>query len=361
MSMIMQVLIITACATNATPPPTATPIPTTIPTNTPTPRPIETPQARGLHAMTYDTESHQVILFGGQTGDSEMTYNMNGETWSFDVATSLWQKMSPGIMPAPAAGGDMTYDSRADRAILVIGADATAPRNFDYRRSQTWAYDFNSDSWTQLADIPNNGNVGPAIAYDSESDKTILFGGFTFVGGYSLLDETLAYDYKTNTWTQMQPATSPEPRNFHRMVYASKIDRIVLFGGDDGVYTSQPVWLYDFNSNSWEQLTYQGGPKILWNHGFIYDDKADRFILYGGSNAGMDETWVYDLNANTWAQMQPTMNPGKLTGSAMVYLPDLGEAFLFGGQMGSRTFNYVANTWIYDLNTNAWNEITPDD
>lgn len=159
----------------------------------------------------------------------------------------------------------------------------------------------------------------------------------------------------------MQPTTSPEPSAGHRMVYDTKIDRIVLFGGDDGSHASQPIWLYDFNSNTWEQINYQGGPKILWDHGFVYDDKADRFILYGGSNAGSDETWVYDLNVNTWAKMQPTDNPGKLSRLGMVYLRNLGKVFLFGGKIGSNSYSYVANTWIYDLNTNVWNEITPED
>jgi hypothetical protein len=159
----------------------------------------------------------------------------------------------------------------------------------------------------------------------------------------------------------MQPATSPEPRNFHKMVYDAKIDRIVLFGDDDGLDTFQPIWLYDFNSNTWEQVDYQDGPRMLWCHGFVYNDKVDRFILYGGSNAGMDETWVYDLNANTWAQMQPTNNPGKLSRFGMVYIPGRDKTLLFGGQLGSREFSYVANTWIYDLNINAWNEIIPGD
>lgn len=44
--------------------------------------------------------------------------------------------------------------------------------------------------------------------YDSESDRAIIFGGSikNLEVGYN---DTWSYDYNTNTWTNMSPATNP--------------------------------------------------------------------------------------------------------------------------------------------------------
>jgi N-acetylneuraminic acid mutarotase len=319
------------------------------------------PTARGYHSMVYDSESKRVILYGGMTGDYQVVSNFNYETWSFDPAKNQWKMMSPAEKPGGAGGGDMVYDSRADRAILVVGANPVTPNYFDNQITQTWAYDYNADAWTRLADAPFIGNIGHRMAYDSKSDKIILFGGLTVLEEYkyTLFNETWVYDYTSNAWTQMQPKLSPEPRNYGGMAYDPKADRTIICGGGDFEKAFKPLWGYDYNTNTWEEINYDNGPTERDYNGFVYAEKADRFILYGGFNDGTDETWIYDLNTNTWQQMQPAQNPGKISRFSMVYSPDVDKVILFGGQIGSTQFNYSAKTWIYDLKANTWTDVTP--
>ena len=321
------------------------------------------PTARGYHQMTYDTESKRVIVYGGQTGNFfENSDYLSHETWTFDPDTSVWTQVSPddpddpNDIPGGSGGGDMIYDSKADRSILSVLAD-------DFSSLQTWAYDANSDTWARLADGPKI-MVGQRIVYDSESDRIIMFGGFDF-SNFKLVDETWAYDYNTNTWTNMNPRIHPTARNFQGMGYDSKADRVVMWGGA-GVRSAlqgpdkPAVWTYDYNTNTWEQLeSSKNGPAVRYYINPVYDAKADRIIMYGGYDYGNNETWLYDLNTNTWQQVFPDDNPGAISRYGMVYVKDVNRTILFGGQDGATHFQYKGDTWSYNLKADRWINITP--
>ena len=74
------------------------------------------------------------------------------------------------------------------------------------------------------------------MAYDAQSGRIILFGGVSGAGGY--IGDTWAYDLEANVWTSLSPSSGPTPRQNHVMAYDTQSDRIVLFGGDD---TTGPV------------------------------------------------------------------------------------------------------------------------
>jgi hypothetical protein len=304
--------------------------------------------------MAYDTESKKVIMFGGLTGSYLQESNNNAETWSFDPNTKLWKKMSPNIAPGAAGGGDMTYDSRADRVILVIGADLLTPHFFDFQTTQTWAYDYNTDAWTRLADSPFKGNIGPRLAYDSESDKTIMFGGMSAVKGIRFVNETWAYDYNSNTWEQMQPADAPQNQNYQCMAYDPKSDRVIDWGGE----VVRSLWVYDYNGDQW-QIIETVGPVASYYCGFTYNSQENLFLLYGGTDAGTDETWIFDPEANLWEQLYPQQTPGKLSRHTLVYDPITDRAILFGGQIEGASFIYSSRTWVYDFKENTWTEVLP--
>jgi hypothetical protein len=92
--------------------------------------------------------------------------------------------------------------------------------------------------------------------YDSESDRSILYGGGGWQGS-NTTDETWAYDYNTNTWTKMESASVPGKLTLHAMVYNPTLDLVVLFGGRAGsgsTYTAE-TWTYDLNSDTWTKVT----------------------------------------------------------------------------------------------------------
>jgi hypothetical protein len=324
------------------------------------------PTAGGYTQMTYDSKAGLVILYGGQwNGRWYDPATWCRETWTFDPETNVWVQKFPAVSPDPHSGGDMTYDSRAGVSILSILPDnwilgqPVAPL-------QTWAYNVQTNSWTKLADGPRP-LVGQRIVYDSESDRIIMFGGID-ASTFKPVNDTYAYDYNTDTWSKMDPQLQPQFRNYHGMVYDSKADRVVMWGGG-GVSIAHvgqdyaEVWTYDYNTDTWERFeNKKDGPTPRYYIFLAYDEKADKIITYGGYDYGNDETWSYDLNTQTWQQMHPLTNPGLLSRYGMVYAKNVNRTILFGGQEGPTNWTYLqykTDTWSYNLKLDRWTNISP--
>jgi N-acetylneuraminic acid mutarotase len=96
------------------------------------------------------------------------------------------------------------------------------------------------------------------MVYHPGTDRIILFGGHS-LGDLNFSDETWAYDHNSNTWTQLTPATHPSGRRFHSMVYDEAADRMVLFGGIAGTWLKEEIndelWIFDPVTDEWSQVT----------------------------------------------------------------------------------------------------------
>lgn len=256
------------------------------------------PPPRGGHSMAYDAGSDRVVLFGGATFSPPGTYVGNVETWAYDVAGGAWTNLSPASHPPTMIGGRMTYDSESDRVILFGGYAFLSGSFYD----RTWAYDFETNAWIDMnpSTRPPSRNY-PGIAYDAESDRVILFGGSA--PGAAARGDTWAYDFNSNAWTNMQPNRAPSGRVYQNMVYDSQSDRIILFGGTPG---EAETWAYDFNSNIWMNMNSPAPPPGRSRHGMAYDSESDRTILFGGwmppyaaqTDELLSDTWSYRYVAN---------------------------------------------------------------
>ena len=96
------------------------------------------------------------------------------------------------------------------------------------------------------------------MVYHPGTDQIILFGGY-HLGEVGSSDDTWAYDYDSNTWTQITPAINPSGRRHFSMVYAEAADKMVLFGGMAGNFlkeeTSDELWIFDPVVEEWSEVT----------------------------------------------------------------------------------------------------------
>src|SRR5439155_1602023 len=199
----------------------------------------------------------------------------HGEAASASAATTLgtdrigWMG---NVAPMRRQGSGMAYDSHADRVVLFGGYNEAGSFSDD-----TWTYDFNTNTWANME--PAAGPLArrlPAMAYDSDSDRVILFGGYGWGGNY---DDTWAYDFNTNNWPNLNPVSKLPTRLYHAMAYDSQSDRVILVGG----YTQsgQPdydIWAYDFNANTWTSMDPLDKPRARVYHSMAYDFQSDRVI-----------------------------------------------------------------------------------
>lgn len=297
-------------------------------------QPENGPAGRNWVPMTYDSESDRIILFGGflwQSGHS-------AETWAYDFNANTWTNMVPSSNPQERGSHGMTYDSGSDRVILFGG-------NTNFGRSNdTWAYDFNADTWTLMNPETKPSPRGDfAMTYDAESDRVILFGGYD--GAYD--DEMWAYDLEADAWTRMSPGTGPARMSHARMAYDAESDRVILFGGWNGFSAETDTWAYDFNADTWTRLSPSNAPPGKTIHRMVYDVHSDRILLFGGNGPVpySDETWTYDYNNNAWTRLEPETSPPGRAQHAMAFDSESGVAVIFGGYRGGPSL--LSDTWAF--------------
>lgn len=333
----------------ATSPPADTPTPEA--TSTPTLAPLIYPPPRGYHSMAYDSESDVIILQGG----SPNVYQNHDDIWTYQTSTNTWTQMASFVPET----GTLAYDTESDR-VLNYSFFKFGPERELTPLGKLLAYDSSIDTWTQI-DRPGIpfGQVGARMAYDSESDRIILFGGMSVETG-AFFDETWSYDFNTNTGAKMNPEVSPPGRNYQAMAYHPTIDRVVIFGGDVLGHPGNDTWEYDFNTDSWELIDTSNAPPSRDYSSMVYAASLDRIVLFGGQlvtgRAGND-MWVYDHDKKTWIELTPETVPGERYLHAMTYDSAADKIVLFGGRPNKDAF--TDETWIYDPQTNEWIDMTP--
>jgi len=147
--------------------------------------------------------------------------------------------------------------------------------------------------WAQAATTGPGPRRNHAMVYDSVRQRVILFGG---VEGITDLGDTWEWDPAAQSWT-LRTTTGPAPRMHHAMAYDSARQRVVLFGGFPSF---GDTWEYDPVANSW-QLRSSTGPLPRYAHEMAYDAARQRVVLFGGAGAGFTgDTWEWDGAAGTW-------------------------------------------------------------
>src|ERR1035437_2766927 len=281
--------------------------------------------------FSYDKRSARVIAWVSFAADPNSTWILGpikpiSETWAFDPATGEWENRNPAQSP-PAGllgeGAQMVYDDRSGKTIMFGGLSLPLYEQYfescdpqgncddsllsQIETNHTWVYDYVANTWTDVSPpalSPPSRN-SHALVYDTAADRVILFGGGDAFVDYN---DTWAYNYKKNTWTQLSPATQPLSRSYGYLAYDSEHDRIVLFGGVD--YTETQIygdtWVFNYWDQTWTQLNPKVSPSPRGWFGMGCSPKANRIVIFGGGTDRdhfTDETWTYRLAPNKWDQV----------------------------------------------------------
>jgi len=317
------------------------------------------------HSMIYDSINDLVIVYGGQDGPYDL--DRKYFTRVYDYNNNKWTRLNTDEHPYPSTWGVMAYDSESAKIIQFGGV----PQN-DYSSSETWIYDTQLNTWTNASPIIHpDRRTAHVMAYDYESDVVILHGGAISVDDnprriYMKYNDTWAYDYNSNTWTNMNSTGLDVGVAEAQMVYDSESDRCIMVGGyyiypyDDPreEYHATETWAYDFNSNNWENITTTPHPQYRYDHSLAYDSESDRVILFGGWTYGdngliQNETWVFDYNTKKWEKMLPTYSPRRI-GHKMTYDAESDLVILFGGLVVPDLSKFYNTVFTYDYNANNW-------
>lgn len=292
------------------------------------------PSPRFGHALAYDSTRNRTVLFGGSVGSRFST--AVGDTWEWDGEN--WTQMAD-VGPSARQEHSMAFDSQRNQTVLFGGSSGRA----NAFNSDTWAWD--GSNWTQLADSGPQGRNSHALAYDSARSVTVLFGG---VGSAGLLGDTWEWD--GSNWTQRE-ITGPGPRAALVMAYDSNRGRTVLFGGsgndESGITGTSLGDTWEWDGSTWVQIRdFGASPCMLAALAF----KNDSVALFGGVdsiNAGtpntiFPNTWTWD--GQHWTLRQH-IGPGPRWKHAMAYDTKRGCLVLFGGLSNNTDASALGDTW----------------
>ncbi len=220
---------------------------------------------------------------------------------------------------------------------------------FNYSKAETF-----NDEYVPLR------RYGHRMLYILENESIFLFGGELEYESKVFLNVTWSYDYLMNTWYILSIENSPNTRLNHGMVYDSKNQQIILFGGRDTHTYNQlsDTWIFDINENEWTQLNISNSPPNRSDMSFYYDDVLEALIIFGGYSqydTRLDDTWCFYTQNNTWVEVNSTIFPAARYGHHMIYDPVNQVGLMFGKN------NYVKydDTWQFNSSTFEWKELNP--
>ena len=213
--------------------------------------------------------------------------------------SSTVTEVTPAVSPPGRMSHAMVYDTANERVLLFSGYGSSGPNTAD-----TWAYDYSTNTWEEMSPATSpHARYGASYIYDTVNESMIIFGGNS--NGY--FSDTWSYTYDTDTWTNLDPTAHPQALKWSSSVYDSTNQKMILFGGDDTLFQSvNDTWVYDAQANEWEEREPAIVPPGREAFGFAFDTDTERAILFSGMQLDtgiLNDTWAYDFQTNTWEEM----------------------------------------------------------
>lgn len=190
-----------------------------------------------------------------------------------------------------------------------------------------------------------------ATAYDSRRKRVLHHGGvvllsyesspYVYMEGSLRELELRAAEFQPIGFHAGELASLP-PRYGHRMVYDSRRDRLVAFGGSvltkrdmgPGLWQGQlqdasRYFEVALGDNTVSEPAAGSAPSARWGHDMVFDERRGVVVLYGGFNSLVDYSTLNGLAAETWELVPVTpqfaQQPQPLLDLCATRNPETGE------------------------------------
>ncbi|MBI2942567.1 MAG: hypothetical protein HYY25_00045 [Candidatus Wallbacteria bacterium] len=294
--------------------------------------------ALGVESMVYDPDRQVTVYLAEDQGRTAPTWEFDGVSWT--------RRTSEG--PNVRIDAAMAYDSARKQLVLLGGQvlDVQPAASFD----DMWVYDGTGGSWQQKSVTRPPARRASSMSFDIRRERIVLFGGEL---GNTKLGDTWEWD--GTVWREVtQSVGSPGFRSFHAMTYDPVRQVVVLFGGSEisgpgPNGESNETWEYD--GTAWREKVTTQSPSGRVKHALVYDSRSQRVVLFGGGTfscdtggKSFDDSWEYD--GTNWQRLELGGNPSARSGFPMVYDAARGRSFLVGGQASPCGGQGSRDTWV---------------
>ncbi len=286
------------------------------------------PSGRWRHAIAVDTDRNVMVLFGGNTGESD--------TWEYGLASGIWTRTQSPVSPTRRGDHAMVYDISRQRIVLTGG------NYLGTTLAEVWEYDVATDIWTQGSPLPQPRS-GHSMSYDSARNTIVLYGGLN--SGLAGAVDVLERSATSPNWLARSSAVNPGPQIGYAMAYDASRQRTVLIG--EGT-TAVSLAEWDGVAGTWALRSFSGlVPNARANPAVTYDVSRAVIVLCGGEASR--STWEY--NGTSWLQ-RALIPVGGRDQHSIAYDSLNQRILLSGGILNSATpqrdllsFNGAENTW----------------
>jgi N-acetylneuraminic acid mutarotase len=303
----------------------------------------QAPEARFGHRMVYDSFNKRTLLYGGSIEDSETVYF--DDTWTFDAFKNEWTKLNPATKPLGRISPGLAYDSDDQVVVLFGGFGGSGTGN---RLSDTWLFDVKTGNWREANPSRSpQARSDMGITYDPSLKKVILFGGLNDKTP-GVLDDTWVYDIPSNSWTELKPVSKPKPQYGLSIVYDPVNEKTLLYEGHWII--SWPtehgydggVWTYNSTGNMWMKINPEASPIGRYWFGAAFNQDKAEMVVFGGAQTSVlptENTDIYNSSQNIWKKIAGAYNPPKRILNFMAYDAENKEIIMFGGAVSSTSQN----------------------
>lgn len=254
------------------------------------------------------------------------------------VAQDNWHQKDSVNGPARASASAFTANGEG---FIVGGFDG-----FEFKR-KLYSYDSETDDWdneTSLGgDIGSGLNRGGAVAFSINHTGYVGLGQGNTV---DYLSDFWAYDPETDSWTQM----SQFEGSARRQAVAFVIDHIAYVGtGQDVNGLCKDFYAYDPQSNQWTAISDFAGTARKAAVGFNMGGQG--YVGTGDDGVFKSDFWQYQPSTDEWIQKASFPGTARTGTCGWGIFP---RAYLACGY--DTEFKYKRDVWEYNYYSNTWQQ-----
>ncbi|KAK6330494.1 hypothetical protein TWF696_003385 [Orbilia brochopaga] len=279
-----------------------------------------------LRAMTTTAVNKKLVIFGG--GDGPTYYN---DVYVLDTVTHRYTK--------PKISGPIPSKRRAHTACLYKnglyifgGGDGVRALNDVWRLDVS---DLNKMSWKQISSASGNTTIGGQNS--ARSGKSANTSQTSLLSGATAISSSVS-SKSSNTVVQLKPTA----RGYHTANMVQ--NKLIIFGGSDGVDCFKDVWVFDVDTSVWKCVDIKVSyPRLSHTATLI-----GSYLFVVGGHDGLEysnEVLLLNLVTMQWDKRKVYGLPPSGRGYHGAALHD-SRLFIIGGFDGHSVFN---ETFILEL------------
>ena len=227
------------------------------------------PPSRARHVAVLDAARDRMVIHGGRSRDETSgPYTQRNDVWALDLTNDTWTELDT------SGGGPSARSSHGaavvgDKMIVYGGNTSTSGLSYN-PQDDVWSLDLVTLEWTELATT----NTPPARLFHTMTASPDGGTVYAFAGGDEnafqgpLLADLWALDMESLEWTMLHaggpiiPDDNAPSTRFAPDLFAIPGDKLLMFAGHDELTgPTNVVWEFDIAEGDWDRKE-QGD---VWN------------------------------------------------------------------------------------------------